>query len=60
MEFLSNTPPTTEATQSNDVVAKQSVKDPPSGNDAAQARLIVFDFATRQTESCVDFLPRRC
>jgi len=46
MEFLSNTTPTTEATQSD--------KDSPLGNDAVhytQVRMIVFDFTTRQTKS---------
>lgn len=80
--FISNTPATTEATQSSgssDEEARVLGEDPPLGNDAAQVRritvfdfprfatrplgndavqvgMIVFDFATRQTESCVVFL----
>jgi hypothetical protein len=53
MECLPNAPPVTETTQSRGV----QVGDPsstPAGN-AAPVRIIVFDFETKQTESCVVF-----
>ena len=55
MECLSNTPPVTEATQSRGVQAGDP-SSTPSGGNAAPVRIIVFDFATKQTESCVILL----
>ena len=52
MEWLSNPPPATEATQSRGVQAGEPSSTPPGGN-TAPVRMIVFDFATKQTESCV-------
>ena len=49
-----STPPITEATQSRGVQAGDPASVPPGGN-AAPVRMIVFDFATKQTESCVVF-----
>jgi hypothetical protein len=43
-----STPPITEATQSRGVQAGDPASVPPGG-------MIVFDFATKQTESCVVF-----
>ena len=57
--MMSNTPPTTEAAQSIDINANNS----PLENNAAQVEVIVFDFATKQTKSCVIFLsssPLKC
>jgi WD40 repeat protein len=50
MEWLSSTPPVAEGTQSRGVQAGEPSSTPPGGN-AAPARMIVFDFATKQTES---------
>lgn len=50
MEWSSNASP--EATQSRGLQAGES-SIPPIGN--APTRIIVFDFATKQTESCVVF-----
>ena len=54
MECLPNTPPVTEVTQSRGVQAGDP-SSTPSGGNAAPVRIIVFDFATKQTESCVAF-----
>ena len=55
MEWQPNTPPATEVTQSRGVQAGDPSSTPSAGN-AAPVRIIVFDFATKQTESCVVFL----
>jgi hypothetical protein len=49
MEFRT----TKKAIKSSDVEAGELDKDSPLRNDAAPFKMIVFDFATRQTESCV-------
>ena len=56
-EVPSITPPITDATQLSDAQAEESDERSSSGNKTAQARLIVFDFATKQTESCVSSSP---
>ena len=52
MEYTSNTPPATETTQSRGVQAGEPPSVSPGGN-VALVRMIIFDFATKQTESCV-------
>ena len=55
MEWLSNTLPVAEGTQSRGVQAGEPAPTPPGGN-AAPVRMIVFDFSTKQTESWVVLL----
>ena len=52
-----NPSPPTEATQSRSVQASDQPSAPP-GVNLAPAMMIVFDFATKQIESCVALLSR--